>query len=179
MPRKRYTPQEIYDMAIADGTSPKMAEALAGWHGRGFNLGMTDTKYFASFKSLGDELHDEHLTSVVSSARNHGYEPSRNDVYMPELARFEGDPEAFVSPTHGRQRIKDVCESRGAINDGGLHFHWPKPTHDPLAPENREPLGDDIIRAGIREIIEENPDAAKEPLETVKAEVIKRRSPRS
>lgn len=168
--------QSIYDAAIAQGTSPRLAELLAS---RNVRIGMTDTKYFAGFKRIGDELGPEHLQSVVTGARQHGYSPSETDVYFPDVARFPGDPQAFVSPAEGRSKIEKVAAMRGMVRDKGagrsvMKFNYAPPIHDPL--ENAT-VADDIVMREVRDMVRANPDVAREPLEKLKSEVRQKRAP--
>ncbi len=166
--------QAIYDTAIRNGCTPKLAEALAC---RKLRHSLTDKQYFArQYRSLGDDLGEGMAEEVVAQARKHGYTPQPGDTYLPNIAAFEGDPDAFVSPADGRGKIRRVLEQRGARCTGGLEFEWPEPNSDPLAPENIAPLPDDIIREGVREMIDENPDAAHDSPETLRRAAIKKHS---
>jgi hypothetical protein len=169
--------QTIYAAAKANGCTDRLAELLAS---RRIRMGATDKSYFAKFGRLGDELGPEHLNQVVSEARKHGYTPSQSDVYMPNLAQFPGDPDAFVSPAEGRSKIEKVAAKRGMVRDlsagrATMKFKYAGPQTDPF--ENAPPIADDIVMSEIREMARENPDVAKEPLAKLKAEVIKKRSP--
>lgn len=167
--------KSIYDTAIANGESPQFAELLAS---RRVLTGLTDKQYFAKqYRSLGDDLGEDTAAEVAAEAKRHGYTPHTGDTYLPNIARFKGDPNAFVSPADGRAKIRKAVEMQGAHCTGGLAFEWPKPDTDPLAPESIAPLPDDIVREGVREIITENPDAAKEKPETLRRAAIKKYSP--
>jgi len=169
--------QTIYDQAIAEGCTPRLAEALAC---RRVNMGMTDKAYFAKFNRLGDELGPEHLEQVVTEAKRHGYTPSESDVYLPNLAEFPGDPSAFISPCEGRRKIEKVAAQRGMVRDKSagratMKFKHVDTGRDPF--ESSPQVADDIVMREIRDMAIANPDVAKEPLAKLKAEVIKRRSP--
>jgi hypothetical protein len=169
--------QAIYDAAIAQGTSPRLAELLAS---RRVLTGMTDKQYFAKFKRLGDELGGEHLSSVVNGAKQHGYTPSESDVYFPNLAQFPGDPEAFVSPAEGRAKIEKVANKRGMVRDKGagrsvMKFEYRQPERNPL--DGPPTIAEDIVRREIRDIVRQDPEAAKEPVAKLREKVINQRLP--
>lgn len=169
--------QSIYDQAIASGCTPRLAEALAS---RTMRTGLTDKQYMARFKRFGDELAPEHAANVARSLRRNGVEVDSNTIYLPDMAQFEGDPRAAFRPSDGRGEIVRRCERMGAKRDKSagratMKFEWAKPEHDPL--ETAPAVADDLVMREVRDIVRANPDAAHEPLDKLKAQVIKKRSP--
>ena len=166
--------QAISDQARANGCGHRLAEMLAV---RRVHIGTTDSKYLAGFGRLGDELGPEHLRQVVTQAERHGYTPQASDVYLPNMARFAGDPEAFVSPAEGRGKIERVAAKRGMVKEGrtGLAFRHGPPEQDPY--ETAPPLAEDIIRDRIRDVVAHNPDAARLPVKKLRQHVIDKHGP--
>ena len=158
--------QAIYKQAIKNGCAPRLAEMLASRRAPRLD---TDKAFFNGQKGLAD-LPEEYRNNVVKDARACGYEPSPGDIYMPGLAEFRGDPKAFVSRATGAKRkIKEHvrrCE-RG-------------PSSDPLAKENRVPLGEDIVTERIGDMVAEDPGLLeRRSLNDVREEVIHKHGPQT
>lgn len=134
----------------------KMAEMLA--YQRAPRC-MTDRELFEGMGTLADQFpgEDRYVEMIVAGARANGYEPGLHDVYMPNLARFTGDPEAFVPPTGGRGHIKKICEKRGIPCEGAVNVSAP--------PVDKEPakvrLGEDLVEESINEMVRQDPDIAR------------------
>ena len=65
----------------------------------------TDSTFLANHGTLDKQFEgdDRQLNKVVEEARKRGYNPNPNDTYIPTLARYTGDPLAFVpagNPPH-------------------------------------------------------------------------------
>lgn len=153
----------IFDAAIGNGCSRRMAELLAHRRCPALN---TDKMFFARHGALGDELHPEYLKGVVKDARRHGYHPTPGDVYMPGLAQFRGDPAAFVSRSTGaKARIKAYMDD---IERG--------PDSDPLA---NPTLADDIVMEKIDEMAANDPGLLqRRDVRDVREEVLEKHGPR-
>jgi len=131
---------------LLDGTAPKLAEMLAL---RSPPRANSDRELFAGVGTLDKQIGDpEHLDALVGAAKRRGYRPNPNDVYQPGLARFPGDPEAFVPATGGRSHIKRVCEKRGWACHGAVEVKAVEgePKHVPLA----KSIVDREVRAKLR-----------------------------
>lgn len=83
---------------------------------------MTDVEMFEGVGTLAKQYEGEdyYLDKITKNAIKHGYTPNAHDMYMGNLARFEGDPEAFISPAGGRNQLKKVLEKRGLPGDGAV-----------------------------------------------------------
>ena len=94
---------------------------------------MTDVELFADVGTLDKQYRGEeqYLDSIVAGARKHGFNPNPHDFYMGNMARFVGDPEAFVPPTGGRGHIRKVCEQRGIPSSGAVNLAGREPEVDP------------------------------------------------
>jgi hypothetical protein len=105
---------------------------------------------------LRDQFRDKRqLKKVLAVASKHGYKPSPSDVYEPGLARFQGDPEAFVPRTGGRGYIKNLCRKRGWGCNGAVNVEASAPHVDPH--DTGTKLAEDLVQAHIREEIKKDP----------------------
>ncbi|SFH96782.1 hypothetical protein [Planctomicrobium piriforme] len=78
--------------------------------------------------------------------------------YMPEIARYRGDPEAYVPFSGARDHIRKVCEKRGWACEGAVNVKGREPEKDPHAPENGVALAEDLVVKKAGEIITKNPE---------------------
>jgi hypothetical protein len=97
-----------YDQCIAQGTSPALAEMFA--------LGAppmsnTDREFLEGRGGCYDQFAGQHDVGdhYARVARQHGVDVT-GKVYLSGLARFPGDPAAWVS---GRGDVRRVCEQHG------------------------------------------------------------------
>lgn len=122
----------------------------------------TDNTFFENRGTLDQQLGREvnHYTEI---AEQNGYRPGARDVYEPGLARFQGDPEAFVPATGGRAHVKKVLEKRGyrVTNGVGVPSGICATPLESLEPVKSKPLANDIIRENAKRILKEEPDKRK------------------
>lgn len=165
------TAQQIYDEAISNGCSPLLAEMLAHRKAPGAN---TDREFFRGQRQLCDQFTPIELENLVATARSHGYNPSPNDVYLGQLARFPGDPEGFVSPSGGRHQIQKTLEQRGWGCTGAV-----RTTLRDTEPLDTTPgLAPDIVENLVDQQVKENPDLAHKPRQALREEVIDKHGPK-
>lgn len=106
--------QAAYEAMRADGTSHTLAEMFAFQHppmsnsDKEFLEGHANGSQFQDTPYLGD-----HYRRV---AEQHG-QNVKGKVYLSGLAKFPGDPEAWVS---GRGDVQKLCETRGWDCDGSV-----------------------------------------------------------
>ena len=136
------------------GESHKMAEVIAAQEFHGV---MTDDVFWQGMGMLGDNMRPQQLESLIASAKAQGFTPTAHHVYMPQLARFRGDKQAFVSRSDGRSYIRKLLESRGWESDGAVRTSRRDPDSDPLDPKNCTPLADDIIHDTARDMLKKDP----------------------
>ena len=145
-----------YWMMRFNGSSDSFAAMIALQQGPGIN---TDDTFFHGSKPLYDQFgSQQHLDRYLKAAKRRGFTPSVNSTYFPSLARFAGDPEAFVTRAQGRGYIRKLCEKRGWACEGAVKVDHREPESDPLAPEKCTPLGEDIISNRASEMMNKNPD---------------------
>lgn len=135
------------------GESRNMAEMLALQSRIGLD---TDDVFFSESKPLYDQFGSQkHLDTFLKNAKQRGFTPPVNSVYYPGLARFQGDPEAFVTRAQGRAYIRDLCEKRGWACEGGVNVDAREPDSDPHKPGK---MGEDIMQRYARSELRKNPD---------------------
>jgi len=157
----------IYVTAIVEHkTAPRMAEMFALQQAPRL---MTDSVFMEGSGRLGDVMSESHLEEVLAGAKKHGFRPNPNDMYMPTLARFPGDPEAFVSHAGGRYYVKKLLEKRGAGGEGVVKVKSREPSE---APKRKHRLAPDIVNRTVALMRQEKPELREVPIAKLKAQVI-------
>lgn len=165
----------LYAQMRNRGESGKLADMVAMQQGPGLN---TDSVFFSGCQPLYDQFESQkHLDRHLANAKKHGFTPSKNAVYMPGLARFQGDPEAFVDHTQGRGYIKKLCERRGWACDGAVTVAKREPESDPLADKNCVPLAKDIIQRRAKEMVKADPSLARLNRQDLRQKIIDKHGP--
>lgn len=150
----------IYMKARMTGEAERFASAVACQR---FPRGATDDTFFEGHTFLGDQMPAEQLNNYVSAAKRCGFTPPAGAKYFPNLARFSGDPEAFVTRDMGRGYIRQLIEKRGGTMDRHMNATWNEPDSDPLATENCTPIAESLIKSRARERIRKNPSLGMTP----------------
>jgi hypothetical protein len=157
--------QCAYEEMRRSGESHAIAEILAlrqtpaSRTDREFLLGDVNCNQFAADPESGKLYRSVAEQSGVSVA---------GKKYISQLARFPGDPQAWVS---GRGDVERVCRKNGWGCSGMVNV---KPGPTPYRPN--EPVGEDIVMEEVDSVIRKNPDAALGRKE-IAAEVRKNVSP--
>lgn len=102
-----------------------------------------------------------YVNRVKKELAKRGVNLKAGDEYMPELARFVGDPEAVVPFGNARGYIKSLCERRGWAAEGAVEVKHREPDKDPLADENCIPMGEDLIRRKGKLLVQKDPSLKK------------------
>jgi len=168
----------LYCHLRSTGSQHKFAEMIAMQKGPGLN---TDTVFFSGSKPLYNQFEStKHLGRYLKIAKQHGFIPNSNATYINSLARFPGDPEAFVDQSQGRGYIKKLIEQRGGrLNMQSMDVTWNEPESDPLAPENCKPLAEDIVQQRTRQMIKKDPGLAKMDRRELRAKIIDKHGAKS
>lgn len=166
-----------YDRCIANGCSPKLAEMLAS---RRAPASRTDNDWFRGKGKLLEQFGgNEYVTAgVVTAAKAHGYSPNENDVYMAGLARFTGDPQAFVPACGGTGHVKKLIEDRDVepvVAPGWESVFGHKPQRDPK-PTKKTKLAKDLVDRGVRQLLKKDPGLAVRPVQELRERVTEERS---
>jgi len=164
--------QAFYEWLRDKGNTHKMAEMLAYQEAP---RARTDREFFEGIGTLdkqfeGDEKVRDH---VIATAKHNGYKPNCNDVYLSQLARFPGDPEAFVSPSGGRGQIQDTCERRGWECHGTVNTQYREPTEAP----KQKAMGKDILDRKVKEAHAANPDTKRMDQAELRHDIVKKHGP--
>lgn len=118
---------------------------------------MSDRELFEGFGTLDKQFSDPlYKKFVLDNAKRRGFVPGNYDVYMPSLARYPGDPEAFVPPTGGRGHIKKICEQRGWAHEGCVTVKGQDGARNPLDDKDKK-LAPDLVAENMRKYVEKNP----------------------
>lgn len=154
----------LYVKVRRSGTADRMAEMLALQQ---CARGMTDDIFFSGMGTLDQQIgSNQKIERYVKAARAQGFNPTPHHVYFPNLARFAGDREAWVSRADGRGYIKKLCEKRGWACEGGINVKHRQPESDPLDPKNCVAMAPDVLRSNMRNMIKQDPSlATKKPSE--------------
>lgn len=160
--------QSFYEECRESGTSHSLAEMFATRSGPSLNTDNTflhshcNGSQFSGRPEMGDYL--------AGVARAGGQDPS-GKVYMSGLARYPGDPEAWVS---GKGDVQRVCEKRGWACEGAVTVKSPK--YNQVEP-SKPFLADDIAQQMADERIRDDPSLASMPRDQVVEEVKERHGP--
>lgn len=116
---------------------------------------ITDDTFFLSEKG-GEQFADNPALGdyYARELRARGGSPV-GKKYMRSLARYPGDPEAWVS---SRAEVKKICEQRGWNCDGQVKVKHSQDNVDPGKPAE---IGDDIVTEAMMEKVLENPELGR------------------
>ena len=92
---------------------------------------LTDREFYEGHGTLDKQFggDTESLERVVKAAKRQGYNPGVHDVYVPTIAKCEGDPRAFIHG--GRGQVSSLLKSRGEEGRGIVKTKS-RPRKDPL-----------------------------------------------
>lgn len=159
--------QAEYEAMRAAGESHGIAEICATRQCPGivtdslFNIGQVNHNQFANDPDTGRRY--------LKIARRRGVNVS-GATYMGSLARFPGDPEAWV---HGRGDVKRLCDRRGYSCEGSVNVKV-REVAPPLA--DGPVVATDIVEREVKKIVAQEPEKASK-LEQVREEVVDRMAP--
>ena len=138
---------------------------------------MTDDVFFAGMPRLAEQMTPKVLRNVVAAARRHGYNPSPDATYHSGLARFQGDPEAFVTRSQGRGYIKRLCERRGWACDGAVTVAARPPEHDYADQSHATPMAEKLIQSHARDMVTKDPSLARLNRQALREKVLQTHGP--
>jgi hypothetical protein len=140
-------------------------------------LGATNDTFWGGRKHFSEVYGEAYANHVKKLLKKQGVNLLPGQEYMPELARFRGDPEAVVPFGNGRSYMKTLCEKRGWAIEGAVNVEHRGPELDPLADENCVPLAEEIIRSKARQEIAENPDLKRISKREMRERVLEKYGP--
>lgn len=124
----------------------------------------TDDEFMAGRGTLADQLGDQTL-KVVNAAQRNGYRPKHTDVYLPAMARFPGDPQAFIQHDSARGKVKKTLEARGWGCEGSVKVKARQ------TEPKRVKLADDLAHEEITALRQRDKHARKANLKELKQHV--------
>ena len=129
----------------------------------------TDAQFLANHGTLDKQFEgdDRQLKAITDAAKKKGYNPNPNDTYIPSLARFTGDPLAFVPAGSPKSHIKKVCEATDRACEGDVTVNR---SSKPMPETVR--LGEDLVQEEAAMRIMENPEEALKPKEQLRNEIL-------
>lgn len=143
-----------YEQCIQNGCDPKLAEMLSRRSAPGIK---TDATHFAGIMGRQFANNPEMGDALSAELRAMGGSPV-GKVYRSSLARYAGDPEAWVD---SRSDIKAICERRGWGCEGGVTVKSP----EMVDPTPTIPLDPKVVTDEVELAIERNPEIAPTPKE--------------
>lgn len=129
----------------------------------------TDAQFLANHGTLDKQFAGDNrqLKAVTDTAKSLGYNPNPNDTYIPTLARFPGDPLAFVPAGSPKSHIKKVCETTDRACEGDVTVNRPR-----KEPAKTVRLGEDLVQEEAEQLIMKNPEEALKPKEQLRNEIL-------
>ncbi len=110
------------------------------------NGGVENGRQFAKAEWAGD--------FYAKQAKKHGLKSTKGRIYMSRLAKFPGDPDAWIAD---KGDIQKLAEKRGmGINGYGLSI----PMRNDVEPEPGIDIADDIVDREVTDILAANPEVA-------------------
>jgi putative FmdB family regulatory protein len=106
----------------------------------------TSNTFLAKDAQGGSQFSDKTRQHMLDMARRAGVSTD-GKAYMPEIARFPGDPEAWVQST---DEIKSVIERRGWAAEGDINVKA-----EAKAPKPDVPLAPDLVAEKVETILED------------------------
>lgn len=156
----------LYVAIRLDGGTETLAEMLAMQQppmsntDREFLQGTENGRQFQDNTFIGD--------FYKNAAREAGQDPT-GKIYLSGLARYPGDPEAWVS---GRGDVQRVCEQRGWGCEGSVNMPVRK-----VAELSGGGIAPDIVERRVSEILETTPDAARVDVQDLREQVAEKIKP--
>lgn len=150
--------QEFYVLSRRNGTAHRMAEMFAFQRSPALK---TATRWIGGHeRTITDDMPEIVRHRMEASAKAAGV-TCDGAVYKSSLARFPGDPEAWVSSVEDCKRVAD---KRGMKLEGGIEHTPPgynaEPISDVKAPYK---VADDIVNEKFETLCEEQPDEKRRP----------------
>lgn len=122
-----------------------------------------------------NKTNNTYVNQVRRELAKRGVNLGSRDEYMPELARFVGDPEAVVKFDGARSYIKNLCEKRGWACEGAVNVDHRQPDSDPY--ESATPLAEDLIRQKGKQMVQKDPSLKKLPRRELREKVLEKFGP--
>lgn len=161
--------QAFYEVLIEDGVSPSLADTLAH---RKFPGIKTDATHFAG-KWHKDQFEGSQYGRVVRKIAERKGVSTVGKIYHHSLARYPGDPEAWVD---SRGDIARICKERGWGCEGEVKVQ--REDFD-AHPREKYELAPEVVERYVREGVREDPGIAgnKQKIEKLKDDIRTKMTP--
>ena len=145
------TYDELYSLAISNGCAPSLADMLASRKFPGTKG--TDRSFMQGRKLDGSQFEGIPLVGNhhLCVAQKAGVNPA-GKYYSGPLARYPGDPEAWVDSVHD---VKRICEKRGWECEGAIKVESPRYSGTEPGPYR---VADDIVDDHLSHVLSERPE---------------------
>ena len=164
----------IYARVRREGNNDNWATMLALQAPPGIRT--TDT-FWGGRKHFSEVYGEEYAATIKQKLAAKGVNLKASDEYMPELARFPGDPEAVVPFDNARGYIKGLCQKRGWAVEGAVEVEHRPPEYDAASQEHSIPIAEDLIRQKARMELKRDPDLKKLPKAELRAKILDKYGP--
>jgi hypothetical protein len=166
---------EFFLNLVANGESPRMAEALAMQQSPG--VGVTDTVYIQDQNRHGRNILERMggdqraVDDLRKSLARNGYKLRSDDHYIPTAARFRGDPQAIVN---GTQTFGDL--QKRLVNRGTATFGAVDTKHDAERARTKQHsrLSPSIVKRIDKRNLEADPDLARVSVRDRHADIVEK-----
>ena len=162
--------QAFYEVMVEDGVAPRLAEALAH---RKFPGVKTDTTFFAG-KLHKDQFDGSQQGRAMRKMAEKAGVSTSGKVYYHSLARFAGDPKAWIDSTND---IKRVCRENGLKCEGDVKVEG---TDHEARPREKYELNPAVVDRYVREEVRKDPSAVNTPkkLQNMKDDIRSKMTPK-
>jgi hypothetical protein len=115
------------------------------------------------------EVGQRQLNYLVKQAQRQGYNPKHTDIYESTLAKFPGDPAAFVSSgSDALAHVRTVCEERNTSCRGAYN----RQRNIPEQKKQKPFLSKSLLTKYTREELAANPSLARKSKREIKEAVV-------
>ncbi len=156
----------------ARGTADKWATMLSLQAPPGLK---TSTNFTSGYKPWHEIMDPRYVATIKAKLKSKGVELTSRTEYMPELARFPGDPEAVLPTGSERDHIKKICESRGWAVNGAVECEYRQPDQDPHT--SGPVMAEDLVRQNARRMVHQDPSLKKLSRQELREAVIEKHGP--
>ena len=127
---------------------------------------MTDSVFMEGHCNGNQFEGQEHTaTGYADVAKRHKFN-TKGKVYVSQLAKFPGDPEAWVS---GRGDVAKVCEKYGYNSEGAVNCN-----HLEKKPVKRKAVADYLVKEQIERVMAVHPEPRSVNKEELKHQIIEK-----
>jgi hypothetical protein len=154
--------QAFYERMRDEGTSHSLAEVFATQQSPG--IAGTDSNFFAGLHSGNhlDRWPGPVRRAYLAKAKAAGVDIS-GCVYLPSLARFPGDPLAWV---RGRGDVKKLCEQQNLTSHGAVEHQADESRIAETAAKRSVPIAPDIVERELAKELTKHPEKKLKVQET-------------